>query len=160
MSFTYEINGHLSHCLNTYIKSLLRVSVWAQASAQLTYTEWMVILHTQIRRVFNLVPGQKQFSFFSSFFSLLYYDYDYDYNYSWYDIAYQVWAVSPFSHHRRRWAMARENIREKKRKTGCYIINHIIKKKARKKKFNVHRVHISNIYFINGHPFYFRIRTK
>lgn len=39
----------------------------------------MVILHThtQIQKVFNLVPGQKQFSFFSSFFSSLSYYYHY-----------------------------------------------------------------------------------
>jgi len=41
----------------------------------------MVILHTQIQRVFNLVPGQKQFSFFSSFFSSLYDYYSYSMRY-------------------------------------------------------------------------------
>jgi hypothetical protein len=72
------------------------------------------------------------------------------------DIVYQVRTVGLFSHHRRRWAMARE--RERERKTISYIIIHIKKKGTT--KFNVQCTHISTYTLLmvskeqNGHPFY------
>jgi hypothetical protein len=75
------------------------------------------------------------------------------------DIVYQVRTVGLFSHHRQRWAMAREQERE--RKTISYIIIHIKKKGT--KKFNVQCTHTSTYTSLmvskeqNGHPFCKRI---
>jgi hypothetical protein len=95
----------------------------------------MVILHTQIQRVFNLVPGQKQFSFFSSFFSSLY-------DYYSYSMRYCISGPNSRSVLASSTTMGNgERTGERERKTISYIIVHIIKKGTT--SFNAQCTHIS-----------------
>ena len=113
----------------------------------------MVILHTQIWRVFNLVPGQKQFSFFSSFFFFtIHYNY-YSYSDAILYIRSEQSVRSRIIDDDGQW---REN--EEREENDHILYNHTYHKE-RHKKFNVQYTHISTYTSLMvskvqfGHPF-------
>ena len=105
--------------------------------------EWLSCTYTNTKSVQSR-PGSKAilFSSRSSFFSLLYYYYS---SHVRYDIVYQVRTAGLFSHHRRRWAMARERGREGEKDQSLY--NH-----SYQKKFDIQctRIFSHMPHFVNG----------
>lgn len=130
----------------------------------------MVILHIQIQKVFNLVAGQKQFSFFSSFvfffakpLLLLLEPLLFDTILCMYVCMYVCMCVC-ISGLNSRTILASSTTMgngERKRKTTSYIIMYIkrIKRKKVQQNSNVHCTHISTCTSPtvskeqNGHPF-------
>ena len=122
------------------------------------------LAHTQIQRVFNLVPGQKQFFSLSSFFSLLYHHRHYYYSCS---IRYCISGPNSRTVLASSTTMGNgERTREGKKDHS--LCNHAYQNETyNKKKFNVQCTHTSHIYISlvknrkkKGRPFFRQKRYR